>query len=73
MTKEQGCREIVGEVLREALRGKHANRAEVLNEFGRLKPEMTENHFTVGLIRNPCSYYVSLWEFGNNNCMHSRH
>lgn len=34
-------------------------------EFGRLTEAQRQRFFTVGLVREPCSYYLSLWSFGS--------
>jgi len=37
----------------------------LLAEFERLTPDLRKKYFTLGLVREPCGYYLSLWSFGS--------
>jgi len=45
----------------------------LLTEFDSLLPAERNAFFTLGLIREPCSYYVSLWTFGSDGHGQMRH
>ena len=45
----------------------------LVKEFQGLTEEQRKRFFTIGLVREPCSYYLSLWSFGSERKGRVRH